>query len=180
MSSTPNKYTPWFASNIKPYHAGSTNIYPIALLELVYHWFWTSTLHGVGPLSSHVIMISLMPSCICHVRVSKWMSSSTAPKIDSVWKFLPQWRMSSLTLELENVLSIWLESLDQEDWVMKPKTSRVMKHNLTRQGAMSPTHKRKSFSPSNYLDILLSPRSMCPSLFLCLPPPFINLKVRFH
>jgi hypothetical protein len=33
------------------------------------------------------------------------MSSSTVPKIDSVWKFLPQWRMSSLTLELENVLS---------------------------------------------------------------------------
>jgi hypothetical protein len=36
MSSTPTKYTPWFASNIKPYHAGSTNIYPIALLELMY------------------------------------------------------------------------------------------------------------------------------------------------
>jgi hypothetical protein len=33
------------------------------------------------------------------------MSSSIVLKINSVWKFLPQWRMSSLTLELENVLS---------------------------------------------------------------------------
>jgi hypothetical protein len=105
MSSTPTKYTPCFASNIKPYHIGSTNIYPIALLELVYRWFWASTLHDVGSLLSHVVMISLVPLCICLVRVSKGISSSTAPKIDSVWKFLPQWRMSSLTLELENVLS---------------------------------------------------------------------------
>jgi hypothetical protein len=52
-----------------------------------------------------IVMISLVPSTICLVRVSKGMSSSTVPKIDSLWKFLPQWRMSSLTLELENVLS---------------------------------------------------------------------------
>jgi hypothetical protein len=75
MSSTPTKYTPWFASNIKPYHAGSTNIYPIALLELVCRSFQASTLHGVGPLPSHVVMISLVPSCMCHVWVSKGMLS---------------------------------------------------------------------------------------------------------
>jgi hypothetical protein len=117
MLSTPAKCIPWFASNIKPYRAGSTNVYPIALLELEYNWFWASTLHGVGQLLSHVIMISLVPSCIGHVQVSKGMSSSTAPKIDSVWKFLPQWRMSFLTLELENFLS----HFEYLTWVARPR-----------------------------------------------------------
>jgi hypothetical protein len=51
----------------------------------------------------------------------------------------------SLTLELEKVIfhsEHPLELLDQGDQVMKHKISRVMKHNLIRQGAMSPTHER--------------------------------------
>jgi hypothetical protein len=73
------------------------------LVELVYNWFLASTLHGVGPLLSHVVMISLVPSCICPVRLSKRMSSLIAPRIDSVWKFLPRWVMSSSTLEFKKV-----------------------------------------------------------------------------
>jgi hypothetical protein len=46
---------------------------PFALVELVYHWFWATTLHGVGPLSSHVVMISPVSSCIHPVRLSKRM-----------------------------------------------------------------------------------------------------------
>jgi hypothetical protein len=120
---------------------------PFALVELVYHWFRASTLHGVSPLSSHVVMISLAHSCICHVRLSKSMSSSLAPRIDSVWKFLPRWVMSSSTLEFEKVLfhsEYPLELLDQEDQVRKHNTSRVRKHNPILQGARTPTPGRKS------------------------------------
>jgi hypothetical protein len=54
--------------------------------------------------------------------------------------------MSSLTLELKKVLfhSEHQIELDQEDGVMKRNTSRVMKYNPILQGAMSPTHRRKS------------------------------------
>jgi hypothetical protein len=124
-------------------------------------------------------MISLVPSCICHVRVSKGMSSSIVLKIDSVCKFLPQWRMSSLTLELENVLS-YSEYLTR---VAGPRRLSIETQNKQSQKAQSDStrcyvaHARKkkshnrprSFSPSNYLDILLSPRSMYPSSFLVLP-----------
>jgi hypothetical protein len=59
------------------------------------------------------------------------------------------------SLEFEKVLDIGIEKvlfhsehllelLYQEDRVMKRNTSRVMKHNLILQGAMSPTHRRKS------------------------------------
>jgi hypothetical protein len=120
---------------------------PFALVELVYHWFWASTLHGVSPLSSHVIIISLMPSCICHVRLSKRMSSLITPRIDLVWKFLQRWVMSSSTLEFEKVLfqsEHPIELMDQEDRVMERNTRRVMKHSLILQGAISLMHERKS------------------------------------
>jgi hypothetical protein len=147
MSSTPTMYTPWFASNIKPYHAGSTNIYPIALLELVCRSFQASTLHGVGPLPSHVVMISLVPSCMCHVWVSKgmlsWPCQRSIPFGSSYLNGGCHPWLWSLRMFFP-IPSIRLKSLDQEDWVMKPKTSRVMKHNPTQQGAMSPMHDRKS------------------------------------
>jgi hypothetical protein len=148
---------------------------PFALVELVYRWFRASSLHGVGPLSSHVIMISLVPSCLI------------APMIDSVWKFLPRWVMSSSTLEFEKVLfhsEHPLELLDQEDWVMKHNTCIVMKHNTILQGAMSPTHERKSGMGDREV-FLLSTVSI--SFLLCgqcifhhfLFPSFINLGTRF-
>jgi hypothetical protein len=52
------KCTPWFASIIEPYHGDSTTFYNFILLVFVYHLFRVSTLHGVGPLSSRVVMIS--------------------------------------------------------------------------------------------------------------------------
>jgi hypothetical protein len=64
------------------------------------------------------------------------------PMIDPVWNL-----RKSITLEFEKVLFHFehpLELVDQEDRVMKCNTSRVMKHNLIQQGAMSPTHGRKS------------------------------------
>jgi hypothetical protein len=127
-------------------------------------------------------MISVVPLCICPIRVSKGMSSSTAPRINSIWKFLYQWRMLSLTLELENALS-HSEYLTR---VAGPRRLSNKAQNKQSQEAQSDStrcyiaHARKkklherprSFSPSNYLDILLSPRSMCPSMFLVLPTSF--------
>jgi hypothetical protein len=91
-------------------------------------------------------MSSHATSCIHLVPSSKRVSSSITPMIKSVWKFLPRCVMSSLTLEPEKVLfrSERLIKLDQEDRVMKYNTSRVMKHHKILQGAMSPTHERKS------------------------------------
>jgi hypothetical protein len=148
----------------------------------MYHWFWASTLHGVGPLPSHVVMISLMPSCICHVWLSKRMSSSITPRIDSVWKFLPQWVMSSSMLEFEKVLfhsEHPLELLDQEDQVRMYNTSRVMKHNPSLHGAMSFRHERKSgrddwevllFSTVSIPDILLATQKNA-SFIILVPAP---------
>jgi hypothetical protein len=56
------------------------NSLPFALLELVYHWSRASTLHGIDPLLSHVIMISpcLYVSIMFyhpreyHLRSSRW------------------------------------------------------------------------------------------------------------
>jgi hypothetical protein len=84
------------------------------------------------------------------------------------------------------ILSIQLESLDQEDWVMKPKTSRFMKHNPTQQGTMLPMQERKSCMKDQEVfllqTILISsfPHDQCAlHRFLCFPPPFINLGTRF-
>jgi hypothetical protein len=101
-----------------------------SLLVLVYHWFQANTLHGVGPLLSHVIMISLVPSCIYYVRLSKRMSYSITPRIDSVWKFLPRWVMSSSMLKFEKVLfhsEHPIELIYQEDRVMKCNTTKSWK-----------------------------------------------------
>jgi hypothetical protein len=75
-----------------------------ALVELVYRWFWASTLHGVSPLLNHVVMISTVRLCIHLVQLSKRMSSPIAPMIDSVWNLLPRLGILSLTLEFEKVL----------------------------------------------------------------------------
>jgi hypothetical protein len=90
---------------------------PFSLVELMYHWFRASTLYGVGPLSSHVVMIPPVPSCIHPVQLSKRMLSLIALRIDSVWKFLPRWAMSSSTLEFEKVL-FWASN-----WVDGPRRS---------------------------------------------------------
>jgi hypothetical protein len=125
--------------------------------------------------------------CIHPILPSKRISSSIAPMIDSVWKFLPRWGMLSLTLELEKVLfhSEHSIELDQEG-VRKRNTSRVMKHNPILQGAMSPTQGRKSSMRDREVFLLptvpISPilRDQCIlHRFLCFPPPFVNLGMRF-
>jgi hypothetical protein len=59
---TPNQVYPL----VRIYHRAISwrfhNRLPFSLLELVYCWFRASTLQDIGPLSSHVVMISL---CLC-------------------------------------------------------------------------------------------------------------------
>jgi hypothetical protein len=97
--------------------------------------------------------------------------------------------MSSLTLELENVLF----HFEYPSRVARLRRLSNEAQNNQRQEAQSDStrcyvahaqkkklHERsRSFPPTNYLDILHSPRSMCPSSFLCFSPPFVNLGMRF-
>jgi hypothetical protein len=92
-------------------------------------------------------MVSCVPSCIDHVRLSKRMSSPIVLMINSVGSSYPNrggcprhWNLRKFLLLSE----LPLELLNQEDRVMKHATTRVMKHNPIEQGPMSPTHERKS------------------------------------
>jgi hypothetical protein len=87
--SLPIKCAPWFTSIIEPYRGDSVTYYHFTLLVLVYRLLWGSTLHGVGPLSSRVVMISTVRLYIPPVLTSQRKSSSNAPMFDSAWKFLP-------------------------------------------------------------------------------------------
>jgi hypothetical protein len=135
-------------------------------------------------------MISLTPSCICPVWVSKRMLSSIAPKIDSVWKFLPRWRMSPLTLGYEKILFpfrastrvIELRGLSNE---ARYNQSQEAQSDST-QWDVAHTPKGKlhegprSCPPSNYPDT----RYLCFSVInvsyiVSCAPPYVNLRTRF-
>jgi hypothetical protein len=151
----------------------------VALLVLVYHWFQASTLHGLGPPSSHVVLISHATSCIHLDLLSKRISSPVTPMIDSVWKFIPGWRMSPLTVGYENVLfPFWAPAR-----VVEPRGSNNEAHYNQSHEAQSDSTRwdvahttkgelqegPKSCPPSNYPDILLTIQSMHRSSFLVLP-----------
>jgi hypothetical protein len=71
MSFTPNQVYPL----VRIYHRAIWWRFhkrlSFALLELMYRWFWASTLHGVGSPSSHVILISHMTSGTILFELSK-------------------------------------------------------------------------------------------------------------
>jgi hypothetical protein len=116
---------------------------------------------------SRVTLILHSTLCIHPIRLSKRMSSPIAPRINSFWKFLPQWALSSLKLEFEKVLFHFehlIELMDQEDRVMEHNTRRVMKYNPILQGAISFMHRSKSCMGNQELFLL----SVVPiSSFLC-------------
>jgi hypothetical protein len=192
LSFTPNKCTHWFASIIEPYRVVSQvpSYNYFALLVLVYHWFWAITIHGVGSLLSHVIMISLVPSCICPVRVSMRMSSLITPKINSVWKFLPWWRMSPLTLGYEKILFPFRAPAQ----VIEPRgSSNEACYNQSHEAQSDSTrcdvtHTPKgklhegprSCSPFNYPDTRYLRFSVInASYIVSCTPPHVNLGMRF-
>jgi hypothetical protein len=110
-------------------------------MALVNHHDRSNTQDSVVNFLCHVSMISPTISCIHPILLSQRISSPIAPMLDSVWKFLPQWGMSSLTLRFEKILfhsERSLELQDQKDRVMKRNTSTVMKGNLILQGVAPP------------------------------------------
>jgi hypothetical protein len=142
-----------------------------ALLVLTYRCFRTSTLQGVGPLLSHIVLISCTTSCTHHVWSIQENVTSTHAKAYFGLEVSHQWKLSASAwnlIEVFSIQSIW--------WSCKKKGIRwLLQPNRSGHSAMSPTHKRKRLhersrsSPPGYPDILLSPRSMCPSSFLVLP-----------
>jgi hypothetical protein len=129
--------------------------------------------------SSHVIMISLMPSCICHVWLSKRISSLIMPIIDPVWKFLPWWRIVTLNI------GIWESSFPfrASAWVAGPRgPSNEARYKQSHEAQSDSimwyvAHARKKklhgrlkfFLPSRSSDIIFSPWSMHPLSFFVLP-----------
>jgi hypothetical protein len=140
----------------------------------MYRWFWASTLHGVSSLLSHVIMISPVPLCVHHVCFSKIMSSPIVSRIDSVWKFLPRWAMSSSTLEFEKVLfhsEHPIELMDQEYWVWSTTQGESWSTVWFYNGARSLKHGRNSRMANREVSFFQRsqhppPRSMHLSLFI--------------
>jgi hypothetical protein len=130
-----------------------------------------------------------VPSCIRPFRLSKRGSSPIALRIDSVWKFLPRWARLSQQWNVRRFFflsELLHELLNQEDRVIRRHTSRVTKRNQILQGAMSPTHRRKGGMGDRevllHLTILRSSflHDQCAlHCFLCFPPPFVNLGMRF-
>jgi hypothetical protein len=117
------------------------------------------------PFLCHVSMTLPMTSCINHVLPSKRISSSIAPMIDSVLKFLPRWGMSSLPLELEKKCVPFraFNRVGQRRWSNEAQYqhSHGEQPNSTRCVV---THSRKEkmhersriFPPSNSPDIFVS------------------------
>jgi hypothetical protein len=148
---------------------------------------WASTLHCVGPPSSHDVLISHITSCIHLNPLSKRISSLITPMIDAVWKFLPRWRMLPLTLEYEKVLFPFRAPAR----VVEPRgSSNEVCYNQSQEAQSDSTrcyvtHARKekwhgwsrSLPPYKRPIVLLAMQSMHLSSFLM--PSFINLGMRF-
>jgi hypothetical protein len=180
------KCTPWFTSFIEPYHGDSATFYSFTLLVLVYRLFWVSTLHGIGPLSSRVVMISTVRSYTHPVLLSQRRSSLNAPMFDSAWKFLPD-RGCRLNLEIwEGLFHFWASA-----WVVEPRRSNdeaqhkwsLGAHSDSTRGYVAHTRKEKLHGrPRSLLrSVVQYPRISTTNasfiVFLC--PSFINLRMRF-
>jgi hypothetical protein len=138
-------------SQVPPYHH-------YALIVVLYRQILPNTLHCVHLLLSHDALTSHAASWIHPTLPSKRRSSSIVPMFNWVWKFLPWWKMSSLTLGHEKVLfhpEHLIKLMYQEDRVMKRNTSRIMKRHSILQGETSTTHWRKSYM-SNWEVLLFS------------------------
>jgi hypothetical protein len=169
---------PWWFCNLLPLYSIGARV---SLISREYSTWRRSTLKPCGHDLNRVLVYPSCPNVPEKIIFDAPMSiqlGSPYPMEDV-----------ALTLRYEKVYffsKLSLELLDQEDWIMKCNTSRVMKHNSIQQGAMSPTHKRKSCMKDRKVfllwTILISSflHDQCAlHRFLCFPPPFINLGTRF-
>jgi hypothetical protein len=122
-------------------------------------------------------MISLVPSYIYPVRLSKRMSSSIALRIDSVWKFLPRWMMEFGKIPFPFRASARVAGPRRSNNEAQNKQSHEAQSDSTRSyvahAQKEKLHgKPRSFPPFDGLNILLSPQSMHRSSFFV--PPLLH------
>jgi hypothetical protein len=159
-----------------------------AALELVYRWFWASTLHGVSPLSSHVMLTSLMSSRTILFYLSKWTSFPTASDNRFYWRpLLWERTISTLHWNLKVLFSLGhsINLLEQEDHGMKSHTSNTVRNHLITLAEMDLSSKRETawktrktflFSMvSRFHSYVFDIESLC-IIFLC--PLFLKISGR--
>jgi hypothetical protein len=153
----------------------------------------------IGPIGVRVSLISskyptwcrstIEPGCLDLMRLrvpilfnqSKRISSSIAPMITPVWKFLPRRGILSLTLELENVLFHsehlieWWSATQAESW----STTGVYKVPCRPLMDGKPIWETEKFSPFQRSRYLRSSTINASYIVSCAPPPSINLGTRF-
>jgi hypothetical protein len=180
VPSLPTTCTPWFRPMIKLCCGGFANIYNFALLVFVYHWFWVSTLHGVGPLLIHVIMSSHTTSHTHPIQDIQENVISTRATTCFSLEVPHQWKLSISVGNLVKVfciLNIWWSCwIKGFEWLNQ--------HGQSLQSTLSPKHERNS-GMRHWEVFLLStvPLSFllhCQCIFhrfLC--PSFVNLGTRF-
>jgi hypothetical protein len=159
---------PWWFCNLLPFYSIGARV---SLISREYSTWHRSTLKPCGHDLNHALVYPSCPNVLEKItfeRANVWFSMEV----------LAPWRMSTLTLGYEKVCFLFqlsLELLNQEDQMMKCNTSRVARHHLMRQGALSSTHRRKSYIGNHedplldYSDILWSLWPMHPSSFSCAP-----------
>jgi hypothetical protein len=161
-----------------------------ALIVLLYRQFWTSTLHGVWSFPNHVVTVSHTTSCNHHVlfiqenvvsdHASEYVCLEVLAPIKDVSLGIGTWESSSPFRASDEAVR-WRRS---SNGVQRKRShgaqSDSTRYVVTHTEKEKPHGRPRSFPPFNGPDTLLSPRSMHPSLFLCVFPPFINLGTRFH
>jgi hypothetical protein len=138
---------PWWFCNLLPFYSIGAHV---SLISREYSTWRRSTLKPCG---HDLNCVLVYPSC---PNVPEKIIFERANVRFSL-EVLAPWRMSPLTLGYEKVhflSEISLELLNQEDQMMKCNRSRVMRHHLRWQGALSSTHGRESYM-ENHKDPLL-------------------------
>jgi hypothetical protein len=129
---------PWWFCNLLPLYSIGARV---SLISREYSTWCQSTLKPCG----HDLNRALVyPSCPNVPEKISFERANVRFSLD----VLSPWRMSPLTLEYEMVRflsELSLELLNQEDQMMKCNTSRVARHHLRWQGALSSMHGRESY-----------------------------------
>jgi hypothetical protein len=151
-------------------------ILPGAQMALMNHQDWSNTQDSVvcfcvmSVRSQPRLRVSILFYCPreYHLRSYRW-SIQFRSSYPNSWCCPRHWKLRKFLFHSEHPLELLLE----EGQVIKHNTSRIMKHNLNLQGALSPTRRRKKLHerprrspPSNGPDILVSPWSTHPTSFL--------------
>jgi hypothetical protein len=128
-------------------------------------------------------MISLVPSYIYPVRLSKRMSSSIVLRIDSVWKFLPRWMMEFGKIPFPFRASARVAGPRRSNNEAQNKQSHEAQSDSTRSYVSHAQKEKLHGKPRSFLlstdSISSSLRNQCIVHHFLYPLSFINLGTRF-